>query len=166
MKPNLNANITVEPLEERTVAYVRHVGPYKGDAELFGRLFGRLAQWAGPRGLFARPDMQMLSVYHDNPDITEDEKQRISVCITAPADTPLSDEIGMMTIAGGDYAVGHFELLPEDYEAAWGMMYGAWLPESGYQPADGPPLELYDNDPKTHPEGKHLVRICIPVKPR
>jgi AraC family transcriptional regulator len=166
MQQNLNATITVEHFTERTVAYVRHVGPYKGDSALFGRLFGRLGQWAGPRGLFAQPDMQMLTVYHDNPEITGEEKQRISVCITVPADTQTTDEIGLMTIAGGTYAVGRFELTPPEFEAAWGMMYGAWLPQSGYQPDDRPPLELCDNDPSTHPEGKHLVRICVPVRPR
>ena len=66
-----------------------------------------------------------------------------------------------MIIPGGKYAMAHFELLPDEYEDA----YGQWLPESGYQPADSPCFELYRNDPKTHPEGRHIVDICIPVKP-
>ena len=165
-KQNLTTDITVETLDEMTVAYVRHVGPYKGDSELFGKLFGRLAQWAGPRGIFALPTMQMLSVYHDDPEVTEEEKLRMSVCVAVPADTQTSGEIGLMTVAGGEYAVARFEMLPKDYEAAWGLVYGGWFPESGYQPDDRPPLEMYDNDPSTHPEGKHIVRICVPVKPR
>jgi AraC family transcriptional regulator len=40
-----------------------------------------------------------------------------------------------------------------------------WLPESGYQPADGPCFERYLNDPAQHPEGKHIVEIGLPVKP-
>jgi AraC family transcriptional regulator len=39
------------------------------------------------------------------------------------------------------------------------------MPESGYQPDDRPPFELYLNDPKEHPEGKFVVDIYIPVKP-
>jgi AraC family transcriptional regulator len=42
---------------------------------------------------------------------------------------------------------------------------GEWLPESGYQPDDRPAYELYHNDPKTHPQGKFIIDICMPVKP-
>ncbi len=37
--------------------------------------------------------------------------------------------------------------------------------ESGYQQGDGCTYELYHNDYTTHPEKKHIVDICIPVKP-
>jgi hypothetical protein len=52
-----------------------------------------------------------------------------------------------------------------EYEGAWDLVFGVWLPESGYQPDDGPCYELYLNDPKEHPENKHIVDICMPVKP-
>jgi AraC family transcriptional regulator len=44
-------------------------------------------------------------------------------------------------------------------------MCGGWFPESGYQPGDGVCFESYLNNPEEHPEGKHIVEICIPVKP-
>ena len=49
--------VQVRRLEPRTIAYLRHVGPYKGDTALFRRLFERLFAWAEPRGLMS-PDMQ------------------------------------------------------------------------------------------------------------
>ena len=52
-----------------------------------------------------------------------------------------------------------------EYEKAWDMVFGVWLPDSGYQPDDGPCYEHYLNNPKEHPEKKHIVDICIPVKP-
>jgi len=52
------------------VAYIRHVGPYKGDSGLFERLFGRLFRWAGPRNLIHPADTQTLIIYHDNPEVT------------------------------------------------------------------------------------------------
>ena len=70
-----------------------------------------------------------------------------------------------MSINGGKYAVGQFELGVEDYGDAWKTMYAGWLPESGFQPDDKPAFELYKNDPNTHPEGKCIADICIPVKP-
>lgn len=159
------ADVRVEALPETVVAYVRHVGPYKGDAALFERLFTRLFQWAGPRGLTARPDAQVLAVYHDNPEITDEDKLRVSVCLSVPPDTPVNRDIGKMTLKAGRYALARFELAEDEYEQAWNAVYGGWLPESGYQPDDGPCFERYLNDPKTHPEGKCIVEICVPVKP-
>lgn len=147
------------------VAYVRHVGPYAGDSELFGRLIGTLMKWAGPRGLMNPPDTQMLMVYHDNPEITDESKLRTSVCITVPEKTPVDGDIGAMEIPGGRYAIAHFEIDAEQFGEAWQYVYGQWLPDSGYQPDDRLCFERCLNDPGQHPEGKHEVDICVPVKP-
>ena len=165
IEDKIKTQVEVKNLPEMTVAYVRHVGAYQGDSELFGRLFTKLMTWAGPRGLIQFPQTQMLSVYYDNPDITDDEKLRVDVAISVPEDTEVDGEIGKMKLKGGTYAVARFEILPHEYGDAWDAVYGGWLPESGYQPIDSPCMELYQNDPNTHPEGKHIVDICIPVKP-
>ena len=160
----IQTNVEVKELPEMHVAYVRHIGPYKGDTELFARLFGKLMAWAGPRGLLRFPETKVLGVYHDDPEITDEEKLRTDACITVPEDTRVEGEIGKTTIAAGKYAVAHFEIKTDQYEDAWKAVYGGWLPESGYQPDDGPCYEVYHNDPKEHPEGKQIVDICVPVK--
>lgn len=156
-------SVRIEVLEPTTVAYVRHVGPYAGDAALFGRLFGRLFQWAGPRGLVG-PQAKSLTIYHDNPEITQEDKLRISVCLTVPPETRPDGEIGVMTIAAGKYAVATFTLAPSEYGPAWNWLMGVWFPSSGYQPDDRQCFEVYLNDPSQHPEGKHVVEIWEPVK--
>lgn len=161
----LECKVEIADCPAFTIAYLRHIGPYKGDETLFGRLFGKLMQWAAPRGIMAQPDLKCITIYHDNPDITEDDKQRISVCVSVPADTVTDGEIGKMTIPAGKYAIAHFEISPDRYGDAWNAVYGGWMPESGYQPDDRPCFELYLNDPKQHPEGKHVVDIYAPVKP-
>lgn len=165
MKQPLEMDVRIEEIPETTLAYVRHVGPYAGDSELFSRLFGRLFQWAGPRNLIRFPDTQMLSIYHDDPHVTDPDKLRLSVGITVPADTAVSGDVGKMSIGPGRYAQARFEILPDQYETAWNAVYGAWLPESGFEPADGLSFERYLNNPEEHPEGKHVVEICVPVKP-
>jgi AraC family transcriptional regulator len=160
-----NAVVTVEQLPEMTVAYVRHTGPYKGDAELFGQLYGKLMQWAGPRGLLEQKEVSCMSVYHDDPEVTDENRLRVSACLTVPADTPVSGEVGKMKIDGGSYAVARFELAEDEFQEAWNYVYGEWLPESGYQPDDRPCFERCCNDPATHPEKKHIIDICVPVKP-
>jgi AraC family transcriptional regulator len=158
-------DVRVEELDEMTVAYVRHVGPYKGDEALFKDLFARLWKWAGPRDLLQFPKTKAIIVYHDHPEITEEEKLRTSVCITVPGDTAVSGEVGKMAIPGGRYAMARFELAGDEYQEAWDTVYGGWLPESGYQPADWPAFELYHSGPDQHPEGKFVLDICVPVKP-
>ncbi len=162
---NLKVNVEVKDIPEMHVAYVRHIGPYKGDQELFDRLFGKLMNWAGPRGLLRFPETKVLSVYYDNPEITDESRLRVDAGITVPADTEVEGEVGKTTIPAGKYAVAHFEITPDQYQDAWNAVYGGWMPSSGYQPADGPCFEFYLNQPKDHPEGKHIVDIYAPVKP-
>lgn len=162
----LDYTVEVKELPVREVAYIRHTGPYAGDTELFERLFGTIMRWAGSRGLMESPDFQALTIYHDSPEITDEEKLRISVCVTVPPGTEAEGEIGRMTVPGGRYAVGTFEIDVDQYGEAWSSIMNVWLPESGYQCSDhGPCYEVGLNDPSEHPEGKHQIEIHIPVAP-
>ena len=170
MSTSLNAppvkeaeSVRIDMLERTTVAYVRHVGPYAGDEALFGRLFGRLCQWAGPRGLLG-PTARFLTIYHDNPEITDEDKLRISVSVTVPEGTRPEGDVGVMAIEAGKYAVARFTLDASEYGAAWNWLMGVWFPSSGYQPDDRYCFELALNDPHQHPEHKHVVEIWEPVR--
>lgn len=164
-KGNLKADVTVKDYPGAHVAYVRHIGPYAGNEELFKGLFEKLMKWAGPRGLIRFPETQCMSVYHDDPNLTDENKLRTSICLTVPEDTEVGGEIGMMEIPKGQYAFAHFEINADQYGDAWDTVCGGWLPESGYQPDDRPMFEIYLNNPNDHPEKKHIVEICVPVKP-
>jgi AraC family transcriptional regulator len=167
MKPNKNliTNIEVKDTPEMTIAYIRHIGPYAGDVGLFSRLFTKLYSWAGPRGFLTSPETKTVTIYHDNPEFTDPNKLRIDVGITVPPDAKVDGEVGKTTIPAGKNAIAHFEIRTDQYADAWNAIFGGWLPESGYQPDDRPCFELYLNDSKTHPEGKCIVDICVPVKP-
>ena len=160
-----DVTVEVKNFPETQVAYVRHIGPYAGDSALFQSLFEKLMRWAGPRGLMSNPDVKVMTVYHDDPNLTDEDKLRTSACITIPSDMAVDGEIGKMTLKAGDYAVGHFEINENEYSEAWGHVMGGWLPQSGYQPDDRLCFEINLNDPNKHPENKHIVDICIPVKP-
>jgi AraC family transcriptional regulator len=158
--------IEVKDLPEKHYAYVRHIGPYAGDEDLFRRLFNQLITWAAPRGLFQPPETEMLSIYHDNPGLTDENKLRTDVCITVPADTVVEGEVGKGSIPAGQFAMARFEINADEYGEAWDIVYGEWLPESGYQPDErGACFELYGSSPDEHPEGKHVFDLCLMVKP-
>lgn len=163
-KSKLTANVEIKEIPDIHVAYIRHTGPYKGDESLFGRLFMQLMQWAQPRGLFNEKS-KAFTIYHDDPKITDEDKLRMSVCLSVPENTEVDGEIGKTVLTAGKYGVAHFEIAPDQYEEAWNLIYSQWLPQSGYQPDDKPCFEHYLNNPKEHPEGKHIVDIYMPVKP-
>lgn len=165
MNTKYDVQIEVKEMPVWSVAYVRHIGPYQGNSQLFENLFNKLMAWAAPRGLLQFPKTQLFAVYYDNPDITDDDKLRVDICLTVPPDTEADGEIGRMDIPGGQFAVGHFEIDAHEYGEAWQLLLGQWMPESGYQPDDRLCYEQYLNNPKEHPENKHVVDICMPVKP-
>lgn len=163
MPSSLTTTIQVTERPDHPVVYLRHVGPY-GQAAVVPRLFSALREWAVSRGLLG-PDTRMLLVAHDNPNVTEEDKLRLSVCLTVPAGTQPEGEIGTMTIPGGKFAVGHFEIPPERIAEAWDVVIGEWMPSSGFQPDDRLCYEEALGDPRQHPEGKIILDICVPVRP-
>jgi AraC family transcriptional regulator len=158
----LNKSVEVTELQKMTVAYIRHIGPYKGDDKLFESIWNRLFSWAGPRGLIGGKDFKSLIIYHDDPNVTIEYKLRMSVCISVPAETKVDGEVGKMEIEAAKYVIARFELTAQDFQQAWDWVYGQWFPTSGYQPDDKPCFEMYPEEPKN---GKFIVDICVPVKP-
>jgi AraC family transcriptional regulator len=157
----LNKSVEVKDLPKMSVAYIRHIGPYKGDNKLFEKLWNRLFRWAGPRGLIGGPGFRSLIIYHDDPNITDQAKLRTSVCITVPPDTKVDGEVGKMELEAAKYVIARFVVRAAQFQDAWDWVYGKWLPESGYQPDDKPCFEMYPEEPK---DGNITVDICVPVK--
>ena len=156
--------VRVQRLAPETVAYIRHIGPYKGDTTLFRRLFGQLFAWAGPRGLM-EPEPKYLSLFQDNPNLTPAARQRLEVALVVPPGTAPGGEVGVRMTEGGLYATARIRVLLEDFAAQWDALVGDWLPDSGYQPDHRPAMEIYLNNPDSDPEGRYHVEICLPVHP-
>ena len=154
-------SVEVKEMPEFHVAYIRNVGAFNQ----IGECFERLGRWAGPRGLLQFPETSFIGIYYDSPDVTPVGKLRSDACLTVPVGTPVDGEVGTMIIPGGKFAVAHVEIDLTQYTEAWDRLIGDWLPRSGYQPDDRLCYELYLNDPESHPEKKHIVEICEPIRP-
>lgn len=162
----ISYQIEVKNVSDWNVVYIRHTGPYKTDTGLFENLSDKLDKWAMAKGLCYTTDTKWLTILHDSPEITEDDKLRISYGMTVTDEDKviMDGEFGRMKVTGGKYAIGHFELADDEYQNAWNLMYSLWLPESGYQPDDRLSFELYHNN-CSYISGKQRVDIYIPVKP-
>ncbi|MDD4604437.1 MAG: AraC family transcriptional regulator [Bacteroidales bacterium] len=155
----MDTKIEIKEMPEFNVVYCRHTGQFNQ----IGKVYEKLMKWAGPRGLLKFPETKTITVYHDDPAITAIEQVRQSACITVENDVKVDGEIGKMKLESGKYAVGHFEIDEKGFEKAWNTMC-LWFTESGYQPREGSPYELYYNSPDEDAQRKFILDICIPVK--
>lgn len=155
----MNCTFEIKNLDPHKVVYYRMTGAYDG----IGAAINKLMQWAYPRGLVNdRPSVG--TVYLDDPAITAKDKLQSDVFLIVDKDVAVDGEIGKYTIDGGKYAVGRFEISMNEYCDAWQSMCRL-ITEHGCQSTDGYHYEIYLNNPDEHPEKKHIIDICIPVKP-
>jgi len=159
-----NMTVEVKKLKKVTVAYIRNIGPFKGEVELWAKLFQKLTTWASACGLLKCPGTQFYTILRDDLKITDFSKFKTDVSISVEANTKADGDIGISEIPAGQYAVAEIEIDATEYEQAWDLVYSDWLPISGYQPDEGCCFERYLNNPETHPTKKHIIEICIPVK--
>ena len=155
MKPE----VKIEKMDKARIAYIRYVGPYAGDAQLFEGLFGRLCAWAGPRGVNLGTT---YIIYHDAPGVTDEQKLRLDVCVPIGDGVEVSGEVCEGMLDSGTYAVGRFVLGTDEYGKAWAYMYSEWLPQSGYRPADAVAFERYGDS--CGEGGRMPVDICVPLE--
>ncbi len=166
----LQVKVSIETIDEMHVAYVRHLGTYVELKVVFSTLMQKLFYHLSERNLIDPNSTKVLTIYHDNPEFTEDLHRRTSLCITIPSDEVENIEnensdIGTMVIPSGKYAIGHYEIYRNQYGAAWDYLYGEWLPQSGFLPRDGPVFEIYLSEPDSNPLKKQMVDIYIPIGP-
>ena len=151
-------NVRIENLAPMRVAFMRHVGPYLA----VGGTWSKLMAWAGPRGLLG-PNMKIIGIVHDDPDVTPAEKLRYDACLAVDGNFQPKGDIGVQEIAGGDYAVathrGPYEKLAESYRS----LYGEWLPASGREPRSAPAFEVYRNSPMNAAPEDLITDIYLPL---
>ncbi|HDR5269978.1 AraC family transcriptional regulator [Bacillus thuringiensis] len=162
----VRGNVEIVTADNINVAYKRHIGTYEELTIAFPKMIEKLFHYAAVENYYVFEDTKVLTIYHDHHEFTEDNHLRTSLCITIPNESPVeTNDIGIMVIPSGKYAVGHFEIFQDEYKGAWDFLYGEWLPNSGYKPRDSYPFEMYKNDPRQHPEKKHIVDIYVPIEP-
>ncbi len=153
----MNAKIEIKEIEKINLAYVSHVGEF----DQIGIAYEKLIAWAKPNGLLDKKP-NFISVYHDDPRVTDVAKLRQSAGIILDENIKTEGEIGKLTIEKGRYVVGRFEIKHTQFNEAWNSM-NIWVAENGYTLRDWYYFERYHNNYLTHPENKSIVDICIPI---
>lgn len=156
---HMNAQIEVKQLPEIKLLGIMEIGKF----EKMGSLFERLMKWGTQKGILSPYGFKAITIYHDNPNVTQREKSRFSACITVDQETEGEGEIRSLKIEKGKYAVGHFEIDATDIPKAWQSML-VWVLENDYKFRDGDYFEAYLNDHTTHPEQQFIIEINIPLE--
>lgn len=156
---SMECKFEIKNISTVNIIYCRHYGAYDQMHEAYGKLM----EWAYPRGLVGKPGNKMISVYHDNPNVTTTEKLVSDAGMIVKEPIKTDGEIGQYEINAGLYAVGSFEIAMEEFPAAWNAIYEL-IDKHGCQYISGHHYEIYNNNRDEHPEKKWFVDICIPVK--
>ena len=152
---------TVEMMdfEEMNVGFYSHQGSYMEIGVVFEKLF----MYGVSQGL-ASATTRSFGLYYDDPKSVDESALRSKACATIPADAVLSGEDApeKMVIPTGRYATLLFKGSYAELNKPYDWFFGEWLPSSGHEAADFPPMEEYLNDPKDTPPSELLTRIhCL-----
>ncbi|MDX8363926.1 GyrI-like domain-containing protein [Cytobacillus sp. IB215665] len=157
--------ITVENYEVEVI-YIRFKGTYTEFRKNSRKMFNELFKFAKKYDLIKGNFTKVMTIYHDNPFVTDPNNLRTSVAMTVPSNTTIVEEgkIGTMKF-GGKYAVLHYELSLGEYEQAWKYAYSDWLLKNDkYTPRDSVPFELYVTEPPKDFTKKSKTDIYIPIE--
>lgn len=155
----MNAQIVITQLQEIKLAGITQLGEF----EKMEKMFQRLMEWGFSKQVLPQMGFKAITIYHDNPHVTQLEKVRFSACVTINKDVEAEGDIRPLSIEKGLFAVGRFEIKPDDFAMAWKNMT-LWVIENGYEFRDGDFFEIYHNVHKSHPEQKFILDICIPLE--
>ena len=152
--------IEIKELTGYHVIYCRHIGAY----HQIKTAYNKLIEWSIEHNLFDIENSRAITVFHDDPSITQINKVRQSACLTVTEDIEVNGEIGLMTIPKRKYAVGHFNIDESEFEKAWNTMC-FWFFKNGYQQSEGNSFELYHKiSQMSTTQNRFEIDICIPVQ--
>ena len=159
--------VSQQQFPEISVIYQHHIG---ADQSISNAWQG-LIQWAREQRLISQ-NSRCLAIGYDDPSITEPGKQRFDLCITSDqisenAHTLLTNNhLGLSSRKVGGFKVAtviHQGDLA-NIEQTFMEFYGQWLPQSGFEPADHPPLVEYLNSPHNTPVEELRTALYIPIQ--
>ena len=149
--------VRIRELPARTVAYIRVLDPYRGDA--VAAATRRLITWAERNSL---ADGQWLGYQWDNPEITSLEDCQYHVAVEAERFVPVG-EIGRFRFPPMIVAQVEVRGAIDVELRALRWLYGTWLPRSGYVPDHQPGFEAWIGRPFAHGTEHFELYAQLPI---
>lgn len=152
--------VSVKDIEGFKAAGACHIDPYQQIGKAFRNLGGLLMANS------LMPHVGILfAIYHDAPGSKPSFEFRSHVAVSTKEEFPVDlDALDYFDVCGGKYAVLEHKGPYATLKAAYEWLYGTWLPQSGEEPRDMPPLEVYVNDPRVTLPQDIRTDIRLPLK--
>lgn len=128
-------------IKEITGTYVLFIKCYKGYNKMIYKAFETLWHYSEQKGLIT-PETWAIGIPYDSPIVTQDNQCRFDACITIAHPVDTAGEIGCKYIEGGRYVVAASSGDETAIINVYNYLYGEWLPNSRYQPANKPMYHL------------------------
>lgn len=151
-------NIEIKTIPAIHVITLNHRGSYQSIGKTFETLHGLLHI----RGMVNQP-VSLVGIYYDDPNAVAEENLRAKAGVILDADK-VESPLERTEIADGRYAVLRHIGPYSDLMSAYNWLYQTWLMQSGEQPADAPPFELYLNTPMDAAPADLITDIHIPLR--
>lgn len=154
-------DVDIVELESIELATYAHQGDYMN----IGKVFEKLFIDAAGQGLI-NETTRSFGLYYDDPkSVASDElRSKAGIIIADPKVLTDNHDFELVTVPAGKYASLLFKGSYAELEKPYDWLFGYWLPESGHEAGDFPPVEEYLNDSKTMPPSELLTRInCLLV---
>lgn len=151
--------IEIETQPARRLAAVAHQGAYTEVGKAFEQVSGIFTArnlWQHARG--------MIGVYYDDPTAVAEDDLKSHAGVVVADGVAIDEPLTEVVIPEGRYAVMHYTGPYSGLHAAYSHMYGEWLPQSGEETGDHPPIEVYLNSPSDTPPEQLRTDVCVPLK--
>jgi AraC family transcriptional regulator len=134
---------------------------HEGNVAKISEVWRDVSARAMAQGLVGKIEMA-VGLCHDAPDAEGNVVYHAGFVLREA--TPVPQGLEIVEAPGGRYAcyrhVGPYTGIP----AAFGRLFGEWLPASGYEVDDRPALELYRNNPYDTPSNALITDLLLPVR--
>lgn len=157
----IKKQIEIKQIAPIKVAFIRHIGTYEKSIETWFQLVSAVGM-----GTILSPATQKISIAYDTPDITPADKLRFDACVTLENNPDLKPkgQLGIQTLHGGKYAIITHHGALEKIDNTYKTLYGIWLPNSGYEPADFPNFIVHRKLPFKTLAKSLITDIYLPIK--
>lgn len=162
LKEPPQCKVEIRNVPSWNLVYISILNGYK--IELICKGWNQLYRWATAHDLVTN-ETRILGISFDDPLITPQDKCRYYACLSIPKVINTQPPIGFMQLAGSKCAVVRVTCALDEIQGIYMYLYRNWLLDSGFQPADMPPYEIYYSTPETNPEGKFEMEVYIPIVP-
>lgn len=153
--------VEIKGLPALQLLAIDHRGSYMAIGRAFDLLYARIAT----HGL-GRPGMRMLALYFDDPGVVPEASLRAMAAVAGCATPSPGSGLPEFTLPAGLHAVLNYVGPYASMRSAYDWLYGNWLPRSEHEPAPGPLVEEYFNNPRDTAPAHLRTEIRLPLAPR